>query len=157
MNSGFYLKQPVELGGINYVNKLYEVGLRIDDHIAFQQRLKILESDFKSKMTTELENERRRIVEVLGFFSGIIAFILSTVSIGKNFNFTQAIYFVISLGIVLILFTSSISVMLTENKGKYYKSPTFWLLTVGLIMTLLLILTTDNIATIVGNIRPKDD
>jgi NADH:ubiquinone oxidoreductase subunit 6 (subunit J) len=105
-------------------------------------------------MRKELNNERRRIIEILGFFSAIVAFILSTVSVAKNFSFLEATYFIISLGLILILFLIAISVLFSSKKKKerFYNKANFWILTISLVMILVYIILSEQLAEIVNKL-----
>ena len=125
----FYLdKDPI------YHNSFIDFNCRFQDHVLLENKIKNLETEFKKKMNDELDSERKRIIEVVGFFSGIVAFILSTVSIGKNFSFIEAICFIIGLGLVLILFAISMSILFNTNKKTYLKDKKFWILIVGILL-----------------------
>lgn len=168
-----YLNERIKKGeyplGKDYVNSVFEENfykprntiyhniftdfvLRFEDHILFQQKLFSLEDNFKEKMKSELESERKRIIEILGFFSAIMAFILSTVSIGEKFNFLEAIYFLIGLGLILILFSITMSMLFTTSKQRLFADKKFWILIFGLFLLFLMIITTGSIATIVNKI-----
>jgi tetratricopeptide (TPR) repeat protein len=121
---------------------------RFNDHLIFHNKLQQLEEDFKSRMHNELDSERKRIIEVLGFFSAIVAFILSTVSIGKNFSFIEATYFIVALGIILILFAVALSTLFTTSKTELLKDRKFWILVVGLILLFLFVVMTNSIVNI---------
>ena len=133
----------------NFHNSFVDFQARFQDHIIFQDRVKKIESDFKEKMHSELDNERKRIIEVLGFFSAIVAFILSTVSLGKNFSFVEAVYFIIALGLILILFAVTLSLLFNSTSHSILKDKKFWILMVSLIVLLLFITKTNNIAAII--------
>jgi hypothetical protein len=135
----------------NYHNAFIDFQSRFSDHIIFQTKLEDLQEDFKTKMHSELDSERRRIIEVLGFFSAIVAFILSTVSIGNKYPFIEAIYFILALGIILILFSVSLSTLFSSNKTILFKDKKFWVLITGLTLLFLFILKTDTISSILKN------
>lgn len=135
-----------------YHNAFVDLKLRIADHLIFQGKIKELEKEFKNKLQEELNSERKRIIEVLGFFSAIVAFILSTVSIGKNFSFIEAVYFIVALGIILILFAVALSTLFSSTKTALFKDKKFWILTVGLILLFLFIITTDTISNIIKHL-----
>lgn len=59
----------------NYHNSFVDFQARFQDHLIFQDKVRQLEGDFKEKMHSELDMERKRIIEVLGFFSAIVAFL----------------------------------------------------------------------------------
>jgi hypothetical protein len=140
-----YVKEVIKnseymLCGINVYDTFIAIGRRFEDHLIFQKKLKTIESEFREKLKLEIESERKKLFEILAFFSAIIAFILATVSIGKNFSFHEAIYFVIALGIILILFVTSLSILCTSSKKEILKDHKFWVLIIGLILIVVFIL-----------------
>lgn len=152
-----YLKTLYE--DINYLNAgtnikstFHDFNRRFNDHLHFQKKLQSLEKEFQRKINSELDSERKRIVEILGFFSGIVAFILSTVSIGKNFSFLEAIYFIVALGLILILFNISLSVLFSSSKTNLFQDKKFWILTVSLILIFLFIIMSSSIAIILNKL-----
>lgn len=139
--------------GNNIRNTLVDFSRRFSDHIHFEEKLVALEKDFKEKMKSELDVERKRIVEILGFFSAIVAFILSTVSIAKNFNFIEAIYFIIALGLVLVLFNISLSLLFSQAKKEIFKDKKFWILILSLALILLFIIMSKSITETLDNLN----
>lgn len=123
-----------------YYNAFVGFNCRFQDHILLDEKIRKLEDEFKKKMNEELDAERKRIIEVVGFFSGIVAFILSTVSIGENFSFIEAICFIIGLGLVLILFAISMSILFNTSRKKYYQDKKFWILIIGIIALFMYLL-----------------
>lgn len=71
-----------------------------------------------AKFKQELSSEKTKIVEILAFFSSIIAFIFSTVSVGKMFSFQEALLFLAVLGLILICFVGVLSLILKKEIGK---------------------------------------
>lgn len=138
--------QPIDP---HFHNAFVDYKARLEDHFIFQKGLSNLSEDFKNKMHTELESERKRIIEVLGFFSAIVAFILSTVSIGKSFSFLETVYFILALGIILILFAVTLSILFTASEKRLFEDKKFWILLLGLFFMLILILSTETISCLV--------
>lgn len=122
-----------------FSNLLVSLKDRIEDYLTIEKKIKIAEENFKVIVKTEIERERKRLIEILGFYSAIIAFIFSTVSIAKNFKFEEALIFIICLGIILILFLNVISILFSQEKIEI-SNPKF-LIPIILILTLVLILT----------------
>ena len=166
-----YLNEFLDKGeyeeGKEYLKKLYEdieyisassniksafndFSRRFNDHLRFQKKLYSLEKEFQKRINSELDAERKRIVEILGFFSAIVAFILSTVSIGKNFSFIEAIYFIIALGLILILFNVSLSVLFSTSKTDLLKDKKLWILISSLILIFLFIVMSSSISIILN-------
>jgi tetratricopeptide (TPR) repeat protein len=161
-----YLNQLIDNGeyevGYDYIQDLFsdtdfiswgqtrstfvDFARRIKDLQLVQKKVTELEVEFKEKIHAELDHERRRLIEVLGFFAAIVVFILSTVSIGENFSFIEALYFIIALGIILILFVTSIYTIYSSDRTKLLSDKRFWILIVGLFLLFLLIIKADPIS-----------
>ena len=129
-----------------------DLARRIKDHQLVQKKIKDLEVEFKTKMNAELDHERRRLIEIFGFFAAIIAFLLSTVSIGENFSFIEALYFIIALGIILILFVTTIYIMFSSERIKLLRNKVFWILIAGLFLMFLLIVEANPISKIIDQL-----
>lgn len=150
-----YLKKLYEdidylTSGSNIKTTFNDFSRRFNDHLHFQKKLHSLEKEFQKRMNSELDAERKRIVEILGFFSAIVAFILSTVSIGKNFSFLEAIYFIVALGLILILFNVSLSVLFSSSKTDLLKDKKLWILVFSMFLIFLLIVMSSSISTILN-------
>jgi tetratricopeptide (TPR) repeat protein len=91
---------------------------RFSDYININIKIKEAEASFKEIAITETQKGQNRLIEILGFFTAIIAFIFATVSIGKNFSFNEAIIFNITLGLVLILFVITVSLFFSSKTVK---------------------------------------
>lgn len=118
----------------------YLVGIteRFKDYILLNQKIHDAEISIKEIVSKETQKSQLKIVEILGFFTAIIAFIFSTVSIGKNYTFKEAIVFNISLGITLMTFVIMISLFFSSKSVKLtdYRITLF----LSLVLSLFLIL-----------------
>jgi tetratricopeptide (TPR) repeat protein len=152
--SKIFEEEIYKKNSVTFHNSLIDFSRRIQDHKIFKKGLDRAEREFQKNMRKELNNERRRIIEILGFFSAIVAFILSTVSVAKNFSFLEATYFIISLGLILILFLIAISVLFSSKKKKerFYNKANFWILTISLVMILVYIILSEQLAEIVNKL-----
>jgi hypothetical protein len=123
----------------HYHNYLISYNERFKDQIAFDQKLKDAEKSINEIVKQETQKGQNRIIEILGFFSAIMAFIFSTISIGKNFKFEEAIIFNISLGLTLLIFVLIINLLFSNKKIKIddYRIA----LIIIIILSLLLIVT----------------
>ena len=134
---------------------LTDYSRRVQDYRIFQKKVKDLEVEFREKMHAELDHERRRLIEIFGFFAAIVAFLLSTVSIGENFSFVEALYFLIALGIILILFVTSVFTVFSTERIRLVKDTKFWILVAGLVLLLFLILKADSVSKIIEQLINK--
>lgn len=121
-----------------YSNILVSTKERLKDYMVIESKISKAEEAFKITVREETERERKRLIEILGFFSAIIAFIFSTVSIGKSFEFEEALTFIVCLGFVLLIFMISINILFSSQAVRIYD--TRILIVIILILTLLLIL-----------------
>jgi tetratricopeptide (TPR) repeat protein len=123
----------------NFIQQNWLVFLanRIKDYklqdIKFQKK----EIELIKLMNDEFQSERRKVIELLGLFTAIIAFIFTNVSVAKNFEYTQAINFTTCLGLVLIDFAITISIIFHNKSIPIYKDIRLY---VALIVTLFLFL-----------------
>ena len=125
----------------SYVFKNLLIGLkqRLNDYKILSDKILSAEKVFEKKIKEISEKERRRVIEILGFFSAIMAFIFSTISIGKEFNYSEAISFSVSLGFVLIIFLVSLNILFSSESLKH--SWIKFLVLIILVLSLLLILS----------------
>ncbi len=119
-------------------NYLVSVTERFKDYILLNKKIHDAETAIKEIVSKETQKGQLKIVEILGFFTAIIAFIFSTVSIGKNYSFSEAIIFNISLGVTLMTFVVMISLFFSSKKVNFYDFRI--ILFVILVLSLFLIL-----------------
>lgn len=101
-------------------NYLISVKERFNDYIILNRKIKDAENEIKKIVATETNNGQLKIIEILGFFTAIIAFVFSTVTLGKNFEFNEAIIFNISLGATLITFALIMSLLFSRKQVKLF-------------------------------------
>ncbi|MFD2568918.1 tetratricopeptide repeat protein [Pseudotenacibaculum haliotis] len=133
------LKGETFIGEPIYHNYFISFNERFQDQILFSNKIKEAENSINEIIKTETQKGQNRIIEILGFFSAIMAFIFSTISIGKNFNFSEAIIFNISLGLILLMFVLVIHLLFSNKKIKFWDYRIG--LTIIIILSLLLIIT----------------
>lgn len=121
-------------GGV-FQNILVSIGDRIKDHEIIQKKI----DDIPDIVKQNSESDRVRLIEVLGVFSAIIAFILVNTAIGRNFSVNEALLLMLCMGIILIIFVISISYIFTSEKTKFYKSAKGYLLLTLLVFLIFLI------------------
>lgn len=115
----------------------YMIGVkeRFKDYILLNEKIKNAEKSIKETV----QKNQFRVIEILGFFTAIIAFIFSTISIGKSFSFEEAIIFNISLGITLLVFVVLISLFFSPSEFRINDVRIITLIV--LILSLILIVT----------------
>lgn len=94
---------------------------RIKDYKLLDLKAYKKELELKKMLDSEFQSERRKVIELLGLFTAIIAFIFTTVSVAKTFDYSQAINFITCLGLVLVNFAVTISIIFHAKKIPIYK------------------------------------
>lgn len=138
INSGVYKSE-------NFIIHNWFVFLqkRIKDYNIQEEKHLKKEMELRNIISTELLSERKRTIELLGLFTAIIAFIFTTVSVAKTFSYEQAINFTVCLGLVLIEFAVTISIMFHDNKTPFYTDIRLYIATVvGIVLYFILSTTT---------------
>jgi tetratricopeptide (TPR) repeat protein len=115
---------------------------RIKDYSTQDKKAKKKELELRKYLNDEFQSERKKVIELLGLFTAIIAFIFTTVSISKTFEYNQAINFISCLGLVLINFAITISLIFHESKRTLLKDIRIYALLITLIATMLLVKNT---------------
>lgn len=90
-------------------NHLITVCKRIEDHISFDSRMKDAENEIHRKIENETKLSQKRLIEIVGVFSAILAFIFSTITISKTFSFEESIVHICCLGLILTFFSTTLS------------------------------------------------
>jgi len=122
-----------------YHNYLFGLKERFKDYILLNEKIDNAEIKIKEIISKETQKGQVKIIEILGFFTAIIAFIFSTVSIGKNFKFEEAIIFNIALGLTLMSFVLMLNLIFSSKTIKFTDPKLLMLIVI--IMSLLLIVT----------------
>lgn len=133
------LVQEKILSGFNdnfYQIKMINNKDRFKDYINLNKVIKDANKMVEDKIAKEANIGQLKIIEVLGFFTAIIAFVFSTVSFGTKFEFREAIVFNISLGIILVIFALVISLLFSKKDIKK-SDGRIWIL-VALISSLII-------------------
>ena len=124
---------------------LEDLDLRLDDH----RVLEIKMNEMQEKVEQIFEKERSRIIEVLGVFSAIVAFILINTTLGKNFNLNEALIFNFSLACTLLIFSISLSYIFKQSRLIFYKEGRFWILLILLTLLFLNILAFNSLPSFI--------
>lgn len=119
-----------------YHNIFVSLKERFKDYIVLNKKILDAEVSIKEIISKETNKSQLKIIEILGFFTAIIAFVFSTVSIGKNFNFSEAIIFNVSLGITLGIFVLMISLLFSIKDVKLldYRMILFAIMIISLVL-----------------------
>ncbi len=121
----------------NYHNYLFSLKERFKDYVLLNEKIEQAEVKIQEITARETQKGQIKIIEILGFFTAIIAFIFSTVSIGKNFKFEEAIVFNISLGITLMTFVLMLNIFFSRKEMKIWDIKVLLLIILVLLLTLI--------------------
>lgn len=119
----------------DFLSKLKVEAISLKSQSMLEEERKEIES-----IKNEIDRSRRRDYEIIAIYTGIITFLFGTIdffSRGQDTSFINLIYNVLSLGLILLLFVSGISVLTLKrekNLKDYFKNPRFVL---SLLMSLL--------------------
>ncbi|MBP6857616.1 MAG: hypothetical protein KBC11_00245 [Candidatus Pacebacteria bacterium] len=103
---------------------------RITDHKAIDKQVIY----FQKEIENTIRVEQRRLIETLGIFSAILAFIITNVSIGlSNLGVKEMMFLMFGMALVLLIFAVAISYLFgpkLRHKPKFYhfKRLKFWVL-----------------------------
>jgi tetratricopeptide (TPR) repeat protein len=100
-------------------------------------------SKFKGDIEAKIRGEQKRLIEVLGIFSAVIAFILTNIAIAMaNLTVVEVLSLMFGMSLVLIIFAASISILFSPRRGRhneylpFLKDNRFWTI-LFLVFTLL--------------------
>lgn len=109
-----------------------DYALRIGDYKQIELKLQFLEHSYllqlKQKESIEmLEEVRLRVIELLGLLSAVIAFLGTSIQIGKNFMFTEAARLIIISGGAILIIFSAYSIIFFRSKLRASQLVVFFL------------------------------
>lgn len=120
------IKSKVYENDVNISNWFIAILSRIKDHRLIRTTLDEKGTEIENSAIKIIETERIKAIELIGIFTAIIAFILTTVSFIKDFTIDEVFTIEIVLGIILILFAISISIIFRPSKNGVFKDIRFY-------------------------------
>jgi tetratricopeptide (TPR) repeat protein len=126
--------QEKEATKIKVLNKFNEWNIfsslkdRLKDHKSMQERVRFFEKEIENR----IQIEQRKVIEILGIFSAILGFILTSISLAiKSLSLQEMLILMLGMSLVLLLFSISISYLFGKNyryAGFFYflKHPKFY-------------------------------
>lgn len=133
------MEEKIFKSDVNFNNYLISIRERFNDYIILNNKIKEAEIEIKKIVATETSNGQFKIIEILGFFTAIIAFVFSTVTVGKNFDFNEAIVFNVSLGLTLTNFALIISLLFSKKEVRLFDYRVILFLGLSVLLGLLII------------------
>lgn len=106
----FYNKNPF------FHNVTLTYGERIKDRECFDKYTADIKSEIMSDIKHEFDVQNRKSLEHLGIFSAIITFIITAAASALNATISQSPLFIMMIGLVLLLFVSTISLFSNPPK-----------------------------------------
>ena len=128
----------IKLDGILLFNNIND---RINDYI---NTSKIIEN-FQREIENTVQIQQRKIIEILGVFSAIVAFILTNISMAlKSLSVKEMLTLMFGMAIILLIFTISISFLFGKryrynNRFSFLKNIKFWAIIFLFLVLLFLI------------------
>jgi hypothetical protein len=107
---------------------------RNDDQLLIETKLSEINESSKGKIEDLFERSRIKIIEILGFFTAIIAFIFGAITITVKFELPSALILMSSFGLMMIIFVLMLSILFIDSKKKLLEDKRIW----GLIIILLI-------------------
>ncbi len=112
---------------MNYMQKKFEIENLESTILSLRNSVAVLNRTEKvEQLVVDVENrlykERTRIIELLGLFVAIFAFIISSIQIANKFDLIDAILIIVALGLILIAFVLALHLTITpkERMGKLF-------------------------------------
>ncbi|MDO8497056.1 MAG: hypothetical protein Q7S61_00735 [bacterium] len=122
---------------LNNTARLTSLEDRLSDHKTIQKQV----INFSGLIDSKINREQRRLIEILGFFSAILAFILTNITIvfAAKFSVKDVLLVMFSMAILLLIFVISISYLFgrnTHNIGSlaFLRDGRFWSIILMLIL-----------------------
>jgi len=119
-------------------HRIYMMKDRINDHKAIEKQISFSQREIENTIRIE----QRRLIEVLGIFSAVLAFILTNISIAlSNLTAKQVLIIMVGMAIILLIFAISISYLFGPRlryppSWYFLKRPKFWAIIVLAILLL---------------------
>jgi tetratricopeptide (TPR) repeat protein len=117
---------------------------RIKDHEIFKNQMAFFEDQIENKISVA----QKRLIEIIGIFSAIVAFILSNVSIfTNNLGVRESLILMLGMADVLLIFSISVSYLFGRryrwtSKWYFIEQNKFWaVITLILLLIVLIVLT----------------
>ena len=122
----------------NYIVVLED---RLSDHKIIEKKISGIDEIIKEKT----DEERKKLIEVLGFFVAILGFVFLTTSLAtnKDLNIHESLFLMLSMAIVLLIFSTSISYLFTRHKSTsfldFLAHRKFWAIVMLVVALVLLV------------------
>lgn len=126
-------------------NKLYQSNLicnnalifikdRLEDHKIISEKISGIDEIIKKK----LEEERNKIIEMLGIFTGILGFVFANINIAlNNLKMHEVMWLMLEMAVIFLVFAISISFVFREDKEVFYKQGKFKVLIILIAVIIL--------------------
>ncbi|QQR84215.1 hypothetical protein IPJ72_03450 [Candidatus Peregrinibacteria bacterium] len=106
-------------------NIMVALGDRLNDHKIIEKKI----AQIDGIITEKTEEERRKLIEVIGIFVAIMGFIFTNVNIVlKNLVVKEMMLLMLEMALIFLIFGISISYIFQKEKKTFYKEAKFWIL-----------------------------
>lgn len=115
-------------------NIIVSLGDRINDHKIIDKKI----SGIDNLISTKSEEERKRLIEVLGIFVAILGFIFTNINIALQISdFKEMRLLMLEMAVIFLIFGISMSYIFQKDKKTFFKEGKFWIL-IGLFGLIIL-------------------
>lgn len=135
VNSNFYKKNR----NSHYQNFFIFLRQRNDDQLLIESKLLEIDKSSKKEIESLFEKSRIKIIELLGFFTAIIAFIFGAITITVKTDLQSALVLITSFGLIMLIFILALSIVFIKTDKKIYEDKRFYLLIFILFINISLI------------------
>lgn len=132
-----------------YQNFFIFLKQRNDDQLLIENKLSDIQNSSKILIDDLFDKSRVKIIEILGFFTAIIAFIFGAVTISISLDLSSALILMCSFGFAMIVFILAISLAFTRPQTTIFKDKRMWVLIVILLINISLIFLSPRLVQII--------
>lgn len=123
----------------DYQNYFIFLQQRNDDQLLIENKLAEIDKASKIEINNLFEKSRLKIIEILGFFTAIIAFIFGAITITVKTELTSALILTTSFGLIMLIFTLALSIVFINTDKELMRDKRFWTLIIILLINISLI------------------
>jgi len=148
LDSNFYKNYRSQ----EYQNFFIFLQQRNDDQLLIENKLLEIDKASKIEINNLFEKSRVKVIEILGFFTAIIAFIFGAITITIKAELPSALILISSFGLVMLVFILALSIVFIKSEKRIIHDKRFWTLVVILLINISLIFLAPILSKLIKNI-----
>lgn len=145
INSKFY----EEYHSYEFQNFFIFLKQRNDDQLLIETKLNDISISSKTLIEDLFDKSRLNVIEILGFFTAIIAFIFGTVTISVSLELSSALVLMTSFGFVMIVFILTLSLVFVNSQSPLLTDKRLWTLVIVLLINISIIFLNPQLVKII--------